>query len=125
MSPEAFLALALSLPQTALGRHQAGPDLRVGGKIFASPADRPGGTAVIKLTLEQREMLCAAEPDVFRPVEGMGASRGWTRVVVANADEPTARSALWMAWRNVAPPKVARQVDGDEDRTAAAALRPS
>ncbi|MFI4975428.1 MAG: MmcQ/YjbR family DNA-binding protein [Caulobacterales bacterium] len=108
MTPQAFLDLALSLPQTTLGRHQSGPDLRVGGKIFASPADRPGGTAVVKLTLEQREMLCAAEPKVFRPVEGMGASRGWTRIVVAEADETTARSALWMAWRNVAPPKLRR-----------------
>ncbi|MFI4934845.1 MAG: MmcQ/YjbR family DNA-binding protein [Caulobacterales bacterium] len=106
MSPQAFLELALSLPETAVGRHQSGEDLRVGGKIFASPATRPGGTAVVKLSLEQRELLCAAEPQVFRPVEGMGASRGWTRVQVANVDETTARSALWMAWRNVAPSKV-------------------
>jgi hypothetical protein len=106
MTPDAFLDLALSLPETALGRHQAGADLRVAGKIFASPADRAGGTAVVKLSLEQRDMLCAAEPDVFAPVEGMGASRGWTRIRVANADEPTALSALSMAWRNVAPPKL-------------------
>ena len=106
MTPAAFLALALSLPDTAVGRHQSGEDLRVGGKIFASPATRPGGAAVVKLTLDQREMLCAAEPDVFQPVVGMGASRGWTRIIVANADEATARSALLMAWRNVAPPQV-------------------
>ena len=106
MSPGAFLAIALSLPETAVGRHQSGEDLRVGGKIFASPATRPGGTAVVKLTLEQRDMLCAAEPDVFQPVVGMGASRGWTRITVSNIDETTARSALQMAWRNVAPPKV-------------------
>jgi hypothetical protein len=106
MTPNAFLDLALSLPETALGRHQAGADLRVAGKIFASPADRAGGTAGVKLSLEQRDVLCAAEPDVFAPVEGMGASRGWTRVFVANADESTALSALWMAWRNVAPPKL-------------------
>ena len=106
MTPAAFLALALSLPETALGRHQSGEDLRVAGKIFASPATRPGATAVVKLTLEQREMLCAAEPEVFQPVVGMGASRGWTRITVANIDETTARSALWMAWRNVAPPKL-------------------
>ena len=106
MTPAAFLELALSLPQTAVGRHQAGEDLRVAGKIFASPATRPGGAAVIKLTLEQRELLCAAEPDVFAPVVGMGASRGWTRMTVANADAVTAKSALWMAWRNVAPPKL-------------------
>jgi hypothetical protein len=108
MTPDAFLAIALELPEVSVGRHQAGADLRVAGKIFASPADRPGGTAVVKLSLEQREMLCAAEPHIFRPVEGMGASRGWTRVVVANADEATATSALWMAWRNVAPPKLAK-----------------
>jgi hypothetical protein len=116
MTPEAFLALALSLPETAMGRHQSGEDLRVGGKIFASPATRPGAAAVVKLTLDQRDMLCAAEPDVFRPVEGMGASRGWTRVTVANVDEATARSALWMAWRNVAPPKVRRAHDPGEAR---------
>jgi len=106
VTPAAFLKLALSLPETAVGRHQSGEDLRVGGKIFASPATRPGGTAVVKLTLEQRELLCAAEPDVFQPVVGMGASRGWTRITVANIDEATALSALRMAWRNVAPPKV-------------------
>jgi hypothetical protein len=108
MTPDDFLAIALALPETSLGRHQSGADLRVAGKIFASPADRPGGTAVVKLTLDQRDMLCAAEPTVFKPVEGMGASRGWTRVAVANTDEANARSALWMAWRNVAPPRLAR-----------------
>lgn len=106
MTPQAFLELALSLPETAVGRHQSGEDLRVGGKIFASPATRAGGTAVVKLTLEQRDMLCAAEPGVFTPVVGMGASKGWTRMFVANADRPTAESALRMAWRNVAPPKL-------------------
>jgi hypothetical protein len=106
MTPAAFLELALSLPQTAVGRHQSGEDLRVAGKIFASPATRAGETAVVKLTLEQRELLCAAEPGVFAPVVGMGASKGWTRVIVANADPATATSALWMAWRNVAPPQL-------------------
>ena len=108
MTPDAFLKLALSLPQTTVGRHQSGEDLRVAGRIFASPATRPGGTAVVKLTLEQREMLCEAEPEVFRPVEGMGASRGWTRITVERVDATTAGSALWMAWRNVAPPRLAK-----------------
>lgn len=108
MTPEAFLELALTLPETAVGRHQSGEDLRVAGKIFASPATRAGGTAVVKLTLEQRDLLCAAEPDVFTPVVGMGASKGWARMIVANADAATARSALWMAWRNVAPPKLCK-----------------
>jgi hypothetical protein len=112
MTPDAFLAIALALPEASLGHHQSGADVRVGGKIFASPADRFGGTAVIKLTVDQRELLCAAAPTVFHPVEGMGASRGWTRMVVANTDKTTALSALWMAWRNVAPPRLLRAHPG-------------
>jgi hypothetical protein len=115
VTPDAFLALALSLPETTVGRHQSGDDLRVAGKIFASPATRPGETAVVKLTLEQRELLCEAEPAVFRPVEGMGASRGWTRITVSRIDTATARSALWMAWRNVAPPRLAKAHVGSGD----------
>jgi hypothetical protein len=106
MSPTDFLELALSLPQTELGRHQGGADVRVAGKIFASPADRAGGAAVLKLTVGQREMLCQAEPRMFEPVQGRGGERGWTRLIVAEADAVTAESALWMAWRNAAPPKL-------------------
>jgi hypothetical protein len=106
MSPAAFLDPALTLPEVTVGRHQGGADLRVAGKIFASPVDRPGGAAVLKLTPEQRDMLCQAEPAVFMPVLGRGGDRGWARFIAAEADAATARSALWMAWRNAAPPKL-------------------
>lgn len=106
MTPQEFLQLALSLPEATVGRHQGGADIRVAGKIFASPADRPGGTAVLGLTCDQSEMVCGAEPAVFQPVKGRGGARGWTRLIVAAADESAARSALWMAWRNAAPPKL-------------------
>jgi hypothetical protein len=106
MTPQEFLQLALKLPEATLGRHPGGADIRVGGKIFASPADRPGGTAVLGLTPEQSEMVCEAEPTIFQPVKGRGGARGWTRLIVAAADETTAQSALWMAWRNAAPPKL-------------------
>lgn len=112
MTPAAFLKLALSLPEVIEGAHQGGADLRVGGKIFASPADRPGGTAVLNLKPDQQQMLSAAEPDVFHPVAGRGGARGWTRIVVAKADSKTAESALWMAWRNTAPPKIQKAHPG-------------
>lgn len=106
MTPAAFLRLALSLPEATKGAHQGGADIRVANKIFASPADRNEGEAVIKLTSEQQDLMCAAEPDVFKPVPGGWGARGWTRVFVKKADAATARSALWMAWRNVAPAKL-------------------
>lgn len=103
MTPAAFLKLALSLPEAEASSHFGQADIRVRGKIFASPADREGDVAVLKLTPDQQEMMCAAEPDVFEAVpEGWGAN-GWTRMRVRNADAATARSALWTAWRNVAP----------------------
>ena len=102
MTPAAFLKLALTLPETALGKHQGGGDLRVAGKIFSSPADRAGGAAYLKLTPEQQAMLCEAEPTMFAAVPGGWGKKGATWIYPAKADANTARSVLWMAWRNAA-----------------------
>jgi hypothetical protein len=104
MQADAFLKLALSLPETAQSSHMGAADIRVRGKIFAQPAERPGGSAIVKLTHEQQEMMCAAEPTIFTAEPGYWGRQGWTRLTVEAADEATARGALWAAWRNV-PPK--------------------
>lgn len=102
MTPAAFLKLAPALPDVSEGQHQGGADLRVAGKVFASPAVRPGG-AYLKLTPEQQQMLCAAEPEAFAPIGGGWGLRGATWFYPTQAYVSTARSALWMAWRNAAP----------------------
>lgn len=102
MTPAAFLKLAMSLPEVTEGAHQAGADLRVAGKIFSSPATRTGGAAYLKLTPEQQQMLCAAEPKAFAPVPGGWGLKGSTWFYPKHADAATAKSALWMAWRNAA-----------------------
>ena len=109
MTPAAFLKLALSLPETAAGAHMGHGDLRVANKIFASPADRPGGAAYLKLTPDQQSMMCAAEPATFMPVPGGWGLKGATWIIVAKADAATAKSALWMAWRNAAPKPLLKQ----------------
>lgn len=106
MTPAAFLKLAMSLPDVTEGAHQGGADLRVAGRIFASPAVRPGEAAYLKLTSEQQQMLCAAEPRAFAPVPGGWGLRGATWFYPKHADAATARSALWMAWRNAASKKL-------------------
>ncbi|MCF8507638.1 MAG: MmcQ/YjbR family DNA-binding protein [Hyphomonadaceae bacterium] len=103
MTPAAFLKLALALPDVDEGQHQGGADLRVAGKIFASPAVRAGGAAYLKLTPEQQQMLCAAEPEAFAPVVGGWGLKGATWFYPKHADVSTAKGALWMAWRNAAP----------------------
>jgi hypothetical protein len=103
MDADAFRDLALGLPEATQSSHLRASDFRVRGKIFAQPAGKPGGSAIIKLTREQQEMMCAAEPAVFAPEPGHWGRLGWTRLAVDAADAATARSALWTAWRNVAP----------------------
>ncbi len=61
--------------------------------------------AMVKLTPDQQEMLCAAEPAMFRPVKGGWGLRGATNLSVAEADAQTARSALAMALKNVTEKK--------------------
>lgn len=105
VTPAAFLKLAMSLPEAECASHHGNADIRVRGKIFATPADRngPQKLSVLKLTPEQQGMLCEAEPEIFQPVPGGWGAKGWTHLIVANADVTTATSALWTAWRNVAP----------------------
>jgi hypothetical protein len=111
VTPAAFLKLAQSLPEVTTGSHQGGADLRVGGRIFASPADRAGGAAYLKLTADQQAVLCAAEPKAFAPVPGGWGLKGATWIYPKHADASTAKSALWMAWRNAAPKKLLKAHD--------------
>jgi hypothetical protein len=107
MTDAEFIALALSLPETALSSHFDKADLRVRGKIFAGPAAGRDG-ALLKLTPAQQELMCEAEPLLFRPVPGGWGANGWTLLTLAETDEATARGALWAAWRNVAPAALLR-----------------
>jgi hypothetical protein len=107
MDADAFLALALGLPETSECSHMRNPDIRVRGKIFAGPVGARG-YAVIKLTPEQQEMMCGAEPAAFAPEDGYWGRFGWTRVTVAAVDDAAALGALWTAWRNVAPKALAK-----------------
>jgi len=93
--------LALALPETVEKSQFGKPDFRVRNRIFmtASAADH----VVVKMSPEQQEMLIVAEPEIFQAVPGGWGRQGWTRLHLATADEATLKSALLMAWRNVAP----------------------
>ncbi len=111
MTADDFRRLALSLPEAVEQSHMGHPDFRVSGKIFAG-LDTVGRRAVVKLGPDQQEMLMAAEPAIFTPAAGAWGAKGWTHLTLAAADEATARSALGMAWRNTAPPKLAAALGG-------------
>ena len=54
-------------------------------------------------------MLVEAEPEIFRPVPGGWGKQGYTNVHLAKADATTVKSALAMAWKNVAPKASAKR----------------
>jgi hypothetical protein len=110
MTPNAFRRLALSLPNAVEASHMGHPDFRVGGKVFATIGYPDARYAMVKLTPEQQAKLVAEAPNVFVPVAGGWGRRGSTNVLLAAADRAAAKSALEIAWANVAPTSSAKLV---------------
>ena len=105
MTPAAFRKIALSLEGAIEGAHGGHADFRAGGKVFATLGYPGKEWGMVKLTPDQQEMLCAAEPAMFQPVKGGWGLRGATNLKLAAADQRTAKSALAMALKNVTEKK--------------------
>ena len=89
--------------------HFGKADFRVGKRIFATLGHPDENWGTLKLKAEQQTMLVDAEPEIFRPVPGGWGRQGYTNVRLAKADATTLKSAMAMAWENVAPkPKAAK-----------------
>jgi hypothetical protein len=109
MTASQFRKVALSLPDAVEGAHQGHADFRVGKRVFATLGYPDEQWGMVKLTVEQQAMLVEAEPEIFRPVPGGWGKRGSTNVRLAKTNTKTLRSALMMAWRNVAPKALVAQ----------------
>lgn len=109
MSQHRFRRIALSLPEVIEGAHQGHADFRLGKRIFATLGYPDEEWGMVKLTPEQQSMVVEAEPEIFRPVPGGWGKGGSTNVRLKNADTTTLRSALTLAWNNVAPRSPSRR----------------
>ena len=101
MSTARFRSLALALPEAVEKSHFGKADFRVRDRIFAGFTDQ--GTAYVKLTPEQQDMLVSAEGECIAPIKGGWGRKGWTTVDQTKSDEALLKSVLLMAWKNVAP----------------------
>jgi hypothetical protein len=102
MSVARFRKIALSLPESIEGAHHGTTDFRVKKRIFATLGYPDRDWGMVKLTVEQQTVLVEAEPEIFRPVPGGWGKGGATNVRLAAADATTLKSALTMAWKNIA-----------------------
>ena len=108
MSASRFRLTALALSGAIESAHHGKADFRVGKRIFATLGHPDENWGTVKLTAEQQQMLVEAEPDIFRPVPGGWGKQGYTNILLTTADAATLKSALVMAWENVAPKTQAR-----------------
>lgn len=108
MSIARFRKTALALSNAIESAHHGKADFRVGKRIFATLGHPDENWGTLKLTVEQQTMLVDAEPEVFRPVPGGWGRQGYTNIRLAKADATTLKSALAMAWGNVAPQRKAK-----------------
>jgi len=111
MSKARFRKAALALPGVVAGAHHGHADFRVGKRVFATLGYPDDAWGMVKLTPDQQALLVGAEPEMFRPVPGAWGKSGSTNVKLAKLDQTTLRSALEMAWRNVAPKSLLTSVE--------------
>ncbi len=105
MTAEEFRALALSFPEAVEGSHFDNADFRVGNKIFATLRESDG-RAVLKLSPDEQHLLVETGRGVFVPIKGSWGFKGWTQVLLGQADAETVRHAMSFAWRTVAPKRL-------------------
>jgi hypothetical protein len=118
VTPDDFRRIALSMPESAEGSHMGHADFRIGKKIFATIGWPDRSWAMVKLTPEQQMKLVKGTPKVFVPVSGGWGKSGGTNVRLATADKATAKNALAIAWRNIAPKSLLARLDSQQNTTA-------
>lgn len=106
MTPDDFRRMALGFPEAAEGSHFESVDFRVRNKIFACfrPAE---GRGALKLSPGDQQMLCEAAPATFAPIPNAWGAKGRTHVRPEEAEPGSVRHAMAMAWRSVAPKRLA------------------
>jgi hypothetical protein len=111
MTAGEFRRIALSFPETSENAHMDHPDFRVAGKIFATLGYPAKGWGMVKLPPKEQVFFLEAEPKVFQPAKGAWGRRGATTVFLRAAKKATLHRALAAAWRNIAPKRIAAQLD--------------
>jgi hypothetical protein len=108
MTHDDIAAIALSLPGATEAAHMGKRDFRA-PKIFMSlPTD---STANLNLKPDQQLMLLGLYRQEFSALPNKWGLRGWTALHLDRCNETTARMAVEMAWRNVAPKKLMEQIE--------------
>ncbi|HSC91689.1 MAG TPA: MmcQ/YjbR family DNA-binding protein [Gaiellaceae bacterium] len=98
--------LALALPEVEEGTSHGAPTFRVAGKAFAG-VSRHEGALWARCDRDERPLLVAAKPDVYRLTPHFERSPAFLLVWLEHADEDDVRERLLDAWLIPAPKRLA------------------
>ncbi len=105
---ERVAELALELPEVEASTSWERPSFRVRGKAFAG-ASRHEGAMWARCDRDERALIVASEPDVYRLTAHFEASPAHLLVWLEHADEEDVRERLIDAWLLKAPKRLAAQ----------------
>lgn len=107
MTPQAFKALVLSLPETEEGTSYGRPSFKACGKFLTRLRDEDDSVVVYVDSQDQRDMLIEAEPATFHLTDHY---RNYPIVLarLSSVDPDWLRSALTRRWSAIVPRKLAK-----------------
>lgn len=97
ISPNEFETYVLALEGTQSKPHFD----RIAFKVrrnFATLAPS-GGTANLYLTLDEQQLRCSLQPELFQRIPNAWGDRGWTQVNLEAIDKQTLMQVLQVAWQ--------------------------
>jgi hypothetical protein len=110
---ERVVELARELPEVEEGLSWRRPALKVRGKTFAGLSTRHEGAMWARCDRDERPLLVASKPDVYRLTPHYERSPAYLLVWLEHADEEDVRERLIDAWLLQAPKRLAAQVSFD------------
>ncbi len=101
MTANEFRRIALQLEGVIESAHQAHPDFRVGGRIFATLGYPDPKWGMVNLTPDQQRAWVRDRPEAFVAVKGKWGEQGSTNVRLDAVDAEALGEALTLAWQNI------------------------
>lgn len=106
--------MAMSFPEVSEQPHFEKTSFRVGKKIFAT-YDASAERLCVKLPPAEQDALVSLGRNLVQAVPNAWGKQGWTLIDAPGSPEDLLRDALTVAYRHVAPKRLADQVAPDKD----------
>lgn len=103
-------ALALSFPEVTEEPHFEKTSFRVRKKIFAT-YDAEHNRACVKLSAIDQNVFSAFDKNIMYPIPNKWGTLGWTNIEMAKVHKDMLTDAVTTAYCEVAPAKLAQQVN--------------